>query len=216
MYAFKTFFKASVIFASTASARWPVLALSVVALLAAACGGGNDEPSASPPGPAAPLASGASYGEQLTAIDEEVDAQIEVLSGDFNGIADEFLESLVGMLDTAGLQEQIEEGFGVVFSAALDFVPRAVAVIEDGVDRVEALETPNRFEADERAYLDAIDRRLALLRALEEVADNEDIEGFFALDPVMVLDDVDVVLRADVSDEFRVLIAAYLDDAGGF
>jgi hypothetical protein len=215
MQAPKTPLRALLSFSNTPSARWPIVALSVVVLLATACGGGNDDQPPSLSSPATPAAIGVAYGEQLTAIDEAIDEQIEIVSSEFTGIVDEFLESLVGMLDTAGLQEQIEEGFAVVFSAALDFVPRAIAVIEDGVERIEVLDTPSRFEADERAYLDAIDRRLDLLRVLEEVADQEDVEAFFALDPVMALDDVDVMLRAAVSDEFRVLIAAYLDDGGG-
>ena len=216
MHAPKTPLKALLSFSNTGSAQWLVLALSVVAVLAVACGGGNDDQPLPLSSPAIPTVDGATYEEQLTAIDGAVDAQIEALSGDFTGLVEEFLESLVGMLDTAGLQEQIEEGFAVVFSATRDFVPRAIAVIEEGVERVEALDTPSRLEADERAYLDAIDRRLDLLRALEEVADDEDIEGFFALDPVMALDNVDIVLGAAVSDEFRVLIAAYLDGGDGF
>ncbi len=193
--------------------RHTVLLAISVALIVAACGGGdNDDRSPSDSGGATQSAVGGSYGEQLTAIDEAIDQQFEVLSNEFESLTDDALSGLDGITDAAELQDALEQGFADIFAAALDFVPRAIDIIENGVARIEALDTPDRFEDDQQAFLDAIGQRTDLLRQLEDVAQDEDIEAFFAFGQSTARDDIDNALRAAISDDFRVFISAFLDD----
>ena len=191
-----------------------------IALIAAACGGGSDnnnsagsDDQARSSGSTAPsTAIGGSYGEQLTAIDEDIDQEFDALSNEFDEVVDDALADLEGVTDAGELQTLLEESFAKVFNATQDFVPRANDIIENGIERIEALDTPEEFEDDEQAFLDAIDQRLDLLNDLAEIADDEDVEAFLALGQSTTADDIDDTLRAAVSDDFRLLIAAFLDD----
>ena len=188
-----------------------------IALIAAACGGGsdsndNDDDARPAPNAAAQAAIGGSYEAQLTAIDEDIDQQFEVLSVEFDSIIDDALGGLDNITNEDELQDALEEGFGDIFAATLDFVPQAIDIIEIGVERIEALDTPERFVDDEQAFLNAIEKRVDLLRDIENIANDEDVDAFIASGQSTAQDDIDEELRNSVSDEFRVLIAAFLDD----
>lgn len=153
----------------------------------------------------------AGYEAELRAIVEGVEAELDEAGEDFQSA---FFAAL-GDVDLSD-EEAVGEALAEVFR---EFLPTVLAIAEGGIDRLEALDPPARYEDDHAAFV----------RAVREIADLQDEATALLDDPVgadEALDELDrrqteieERLRAEVSPEFAALIEPFFsedDDETGF
>jgi hypothetical protein len=84
--------------------------------------------------------------------------------------------------------------------------------MERAIDEIEALDTPTQFVDDHARFLEAMREQLAAQRDVGIAVADRDLERFLELAPRT--DEIEAALFADISPEFRTIVAAFLDDAG--
>ena len=146
------------------------------------------------------------YIQEIPRIVSDVNAQLQPLSIELNSIVEKALENLDSITDPNELIETLENRFPEVFSATLDFVPRAIAITKSGADQIEALVTPVQFETDEKRYLVTLGKRIDLLRQLEKIAEEGNVEGFLEFSQNNEQETINNALHLVISPEFRVLV----------
>lgn len=219
-------------------------ALTAVALILAACGGGNDDDSsvAAQPvdqaagqaadqatddsdGPTDPnsqpddgpetattdLTPG-SYAAQLQTIVDQADADIIAAAEQFATVTNAAFDEAEAAVGTDNAQDAFDRSLDLLLEEAIKVVPVVIPIIQRAIDDIEALDTPDQFVDDQARFLDALREQLALQTDLGDAAANGDIERFYALAPRT--EDIENAVFEDVSPEFRIPIAAFLDDAG--
>ena len=175
------------------------IAMGMMAIACSAAGEDSDFPKTQ-------LSLNTIYIQEVPRIVSDVNTQLQPLSIELNSIVEKALENLTNITDAKELIEALENRFPKVFSATLDFVPRAIAITKSGADRIEALVTPVQFETDEKRYLVTLDKRIDLLRELEKIAEEENVEAFLEFSQDNEQETINNALHLVISQEFRILV----------
>lgn len=154
-----------------------------LALIVAACGGGDDSPSAS--------SSPDNYAKDLENIVERVGDRLGELTDD---------------LDATGDAESLDE----ILELVAGIVPDIIAVIEDGTDDVAALQPPAQFRDDHDRFVRGLRELLDIQREFVVAADDSDLFAF--ADIGARAEQAEDELEADLSPEFREIVQDFFDD----
>ncbi len=154
-----------------------------LALIVAACGGGDDGPGAS--------SSPDDYAKDLENIVERVGDRLDDLTAD---------------LDAAGDAESLDE----ILTLVVGIVPDIIAVIEDGTDDIAALQPPAQFRADHDRFVKGLRELLEVQSEFVGAADEGDLFAF--ADIGARAEQIEDELEADLSPEFRKIVQDFFDD----
>lgn len=197
-----------------------------IALIGAACGGGsdNDDPSTDGTtiaGTSTAQAAGQSaditfapdsYQAQLKAIVDKADAEIIAASESFKTASDAAFAEVANATDPDAIEDAVILAYDVVLDEAAKIVPIVIPIMERAIDEIEALDTPTQFVGDHARFLEAMRQQLGAQRDVGIAAADRDLERFLELAPRT--DEIEAGLFAEISPEFRTIVAAFLDDAG--
>lgn len=149
--------------------------------------------------------------DDLTAYEAELYTIVAEVEASLDAASAEFEEDVLAAV--AGVDPQDEQAvFEALVDVVNDFLPTVFALINDGVNRLEALDPPPAYAEEHALFLDAV-RALADV-PLDSLSDAEDIGALQALiaDLAIQQDQIEASLRSGISPEFFALIEPFFDD----
>ena len=157
------------------------------------------------PAVASPPAPSGDYERALTNIVDDVERRLDDAGNEFV-LAFVLRLDGVDLDDEGALNDSLADAFG-------DFVPGVISIVDVGLEALEELDPPNRFEEDHNRFIAGL-REITRLqlegfdRALEEGFDFE--TGFDALEAAA--DALEAELERELSAEFNALVASLFAD----